>query len=362
MGAEHRTAVLAAPEITSPAPRQAWARVLATNPDATVGQSLTWRDAVLADGAFADASVHYAFGGPGPGREVVMPLVRRRLLPGVVASWPQRWGQGGPVSSDGRIDAAEARFVLADVARRAAVAAVLTLGPEADPAWLAAAHGWEAEHRSAYLLDLSGGFERVWTQRFRGTARTAMRKAEKAGLEIESDRTGRLAGVYDLLHERSVRRRAAIEGEPVWLARWRMSRVASTPAQVALVARTFGTDCTTWVARRDGEPVAAIIVLEAGTHAKYWRGAMDKELGGRVRANDLLHRLAIEDACARGRLVYDMGAAVPGTPLGDFKAKLGAAPVPTHELRARRRPARWADAARLRAEALVKRAAGLRDL
>ncbi|MCE3553464.1 GNAT family N-acetyltransferase [Pseudonocardia sp. RS11V-5] len=352
------------PRVTSPVPTTLWRSVLETDEGAVVGQSLPWREAVLADGRFTDASVHYAFPS---GREVVLPLVRRRRSAAaarVVSSWPQVWGTGGPISTDGRITADEAAFVWRDAARRGTLMTEVTLRPDADPAWLSAAShlGYAAEAGGSYLLDLAGGFDEVWKNRFRGTARTAVRKAEKLGVEVEVDRTGRLAHVYDDLHERSVRRRAATEGEPVWLSRWRMSRVGSAPAQVAGVAAAFGKDCATWVARRDGEPVAAIIVLSAGGHAKYWRGAMDKDLATPSRANDLLHRLAIEEACDQGRRWYDMGGAHPDSALAAFKTKLGAALHHTHELRARRLPARVGHGARMRAETLVKRVAGLKEM
>jgi hypothetical protein len=345
-------------------PTTVWRSVLETDERAVVGQSLPWREAVLADGRFTDASVHYAFPS---GREVVLPLVRRRRFPAratVVSSWPQVWGTGGPISTDGEVTADEAAFVWRDAARRGTLLTEVTLRPETAPAWLSAASaaGYDVTAGASYLLDLAGGFDEVWRNRFRGTARTAMRKAEKLGVEVEVDRSGRLAHVYDELHERSVRRRAETEGEPVWLSRWRMSRVSSTPAQVALVAAAFGKDCATWVARRDGEPVAAIIVLSAGGHAKYWRGAMDKDLATPFRANDLLHRLAIEEACDQGRRWYDMGGAHPDSALAAFKTKLGATLRHTHELRARRLPARAGHEARMRAETLVKRVTGLKEM
>ena len=110
------------------------------------------------------------------------------------------------------------------------------------------------------------------------------------------------------------------------------------------------------------QPVAAIVVLEAGDQAKYWRGAMDRDRATPVRANDLLHRLAMEDACARGLSHYDMGAAQPGSPLAVFKTKMGAQEHPTYELRARRPIGRLGQRARRRAEHVVKHVAGLRDM
>jgi hypothetical protein len=351
------------PRVTSPVPTTAWRSVLETDEGAVVGQSLPWREAVLADGRFSDASVHYSFPS---GREVVLPLVRRRRSPAaarVVSSWPQVWGTGGPISTDGRVTREEAGFVWRDAARRGTLMTEVTLRPDADPAWLPAASdaGYLVEAGGSHLLDLAGGFDKVWNNRFRSKARNHMRKAEKLGVEVEVDRAGRLVHVYGELLERSIRRRAELQGEPVWVSRMRMTRVSSTPEQVALVATTFGKDCTTWIARHEGEPLAVIIILAAGGHAKYWRSAMD-ERARPLRANYLLHRLAVEEACGDGRRWYDMGGATPGSDLAAFKTNLGAVLHHTHELRARRLPARLGHGARIRTEALVKRVAGLKEM
>jgi len=44
-----------------------------------------------------------------------------------------------------------------------------------------------------------------------------------------------------------------------------------------------------------------------GENADYWRGYSRKDLAGPSRANNLLQRLAIEDACDAGCRYYSMG-------------------------------------------------------
>jgi hypothetical protein len=85
---------------------------------------------------------------------------------------------------------------------------------------------------------------------------------------------------------------------------------------------------------------------------------MDKEAANPVRANDLLQRLVIEEACRDGYRFYDMGFTQPGSPLAGFKEKLGATLHFTHTLLAERIPL---DAARERSEHLVKKMIGARD-
>jgi hypothetical protein len=207
------------------------------------------------------------------------------------------------------------------------------------------------------MLDLTGGFSEVWTHRFRGTARTAVRKAERSSLEVEVNRTGQLLAVFCDLYEKSIEHWSARQHEPLRLTRWRTLR-ATPPKMVAAVSQRFGKDCGIWVARSKGIPVAAIIVLQSGTQAKYWRAAMDQELATPVRANDLLHSLAIEQACRDGCRYYDMGHSRPGSPLAAFKEKLGATWQPSYRLRAERIPLQAVDRV---SRNVTKRMIGFRD-
>jgi Acetyltransferase (GNAT) domain len=345
------------PEVTSPVPRAVWEAALRSDGHAVVSQSLAWRDAVLADGRYQDVSLLYEFPS---GRQVVLPMARHRRRPPlatVTASWPGGWGVGGPISLGGRVSPAEAGAVLADVARRGTLAAEIQFRHEADEAWLRETGRFRAERRGCHILDLDGGFGRVWQHRFRGTARTAVRKAERSGLDVEVDRSGRLLPVFNELYEKSIQRWAAMQHEPLWLSRWRTIQ-ATPPRMLEVVAGRFGTDCGIWVAWSRGVPVAAIIVLKSGGYAKYWRGAMDKELATGARANDLLHRLAIEDACEEGYRWYDMGYSRPGSRLASFKEKLGATLYFCHTLRAERLPMH---AAGQFSRDLAKRVMGFRD-
>lgn len=327
------------PTVTSPVPRGVWESLYRSDENAVVSQSLAWRDAVFATDRHQDVSVLYEFPA---GRQVVMPLARRRRQPPwatAVASWPQVWGIGGPISRGGQISPAEAAVVLGDVARRGTLAAAVTLRHDADRAWLSQARQFHAEERGCYVVDLAGGFGQVWQRRFRSSTRRAVRKAERSGLEVEVDRSGRLLDVFHDLYQKSLSRWAAAQREPLWFTRLRMNRVCyTTPGHLAVVARHFAEDCATWVAWYKGQPAAANIVLRSGAYAKYWRGAMDKEIAGPVRANDLLHRLAIEEACREGYRFYDMGGTEPGSSLARFKENLGATLQFTHELRVERLP------------------------
>jgi hypothetical protein len=348
---------LSQPKVTSPVPGNAWDRVFRSDPGAVVTQSLAWRGAVLADGRYRDVSRLYEFGS---GRRIVLPLVRRRhttAWTGTTASWPHAWGVGGPICQDGKVGVAEAAAVLADLAD-STLAADVRLPDGADDAWVTAARGYQVDKRAVHMLDLTGGFSEVWSHRFRGTARTAVRKAERSRVEVQVDRSGQALDVFFELYEKSIQRWAAMQHEPVMLTRWRTIR-ATSPRMLAAVSRQFGEACEIWVARANGAPIAAIVVLRAGSNAKYWRGAMDKELATPVRANEYLHSLAIEEACRGGCRVYEMGQSRPGSSLAAFKEKLGATLQSGYTLRAERLPL---DAARRRTRDAVKTLIGFRDV
>jgi hypothetical protein len=323
--------------VTSPVPRAAWEAALRADPGAVVSQSLAWRDAVFSSGRLEDVSVLYQFSS---GRQVVLPLARRRGGPRQTASlgsWPRVWGVGGPICPAGQVTPDEAVAVLADVAGRGAPAAQITLRHDADPTWVSQAHQFGVQERGSYVLDLDGGFAHVWARKFRGNFRAAVRKAERSDVDVEVDRSGKLLGVFYDLYQESLRRKAAELHEPLWLTRLWMSRVSPTSRrQLTTVARCFGEDCAVWVARSQGQPVAALIALRAGRYAKGWRVAVLKEAATPVRASELLHRLDIEEACRDGYQFYDLGGAAPGSPVASYKTKLGAAEHFTHELRAER--------------------------
>jgi hypothetical protein len=171
-------------------------------------------------------------------------------------------------------------------------------------------------------VNLGGGFEQVW-KRFSGSVRRACAKAERSNLDVEWDDTGRLVGVFDSLYRKSVARWAESQVGGVRLAQWR-ARWHEPRRKFETVAERMGPACRIWVAWRFGEPAAAIVVLTYGDHSTYWRGAMDTDVEAGTRANDLLHRLAIEHACDAGPRYYHMGESDPGSPLARFKRGFGA--------------------------------------
>lgn len=348
-----RTQVL---QVTSPAPREVWQDALKSDADALVSQTPAWLDCICAMGGYEDASRLYETPG---GRQLVLPMVRRRGLPAALtteASLPHGWGMGGLVAS-GTIHAEEVAAVLEDLAGRSVLRTCIRPNPLAGETWAAARPpGAIAIPRLAHVLDLNGGFERVWTKRFRSTTRRNVRKAEQAGLVVECDTSGKLVPVFYGLLQRSFDRWARQQHEPHPLARWR-GRRRDPLHKFELIAQALGDACRIWVAWLNGQPAAAILVLQAD-NAHYTRGAMNKDLAGPTRANYLLHRLAIEDACRAGCRYYHMGESGSSASLAYFKSRFGATAHPYAEYRLERLPITSVDG---RLRSLVKRLIGFKD-
>lgn len=309
--------------ITTPAPRDLWWELAGQDADSHVTQTPTWLDCIVATGSYRDASRLYEFEG---GRRIVFPLVHHGHRPrrlDTEESWPAEWGVGGPLAS-GDVSGAEARAVFGDLARRPALRVAVRFRPASDALRAGAtAAGFRAEPHMIQALRLDGGFGTVWEQRFHQRVRRHVRRAERSDVEVRVDRAGGLVPAFYELYERSILRWAEQQHEPRALARWRRTR-AFPRRRLEDVAERLGASCAIWTAWRAGEPVAAIIVLRHGTHAKLWRAAMDRELAHPVRAVPLLYRLAIEDACTAGCLWFDMGESRPGSSLAGFKEGFGA--------------------------------------
>jgi GT2 family glycosyltransferase len=341
--------------VISPAPRDAWEGVLASDPNALLSHTPAWMDFVCGYGSYEDASRLYDLPG---GRRLVLPMVRRRL-PGPLASegsYPTGLGMGGIIASGGT-DEADVATVFRELAGRQVVRTMLRPGPLVGEPWSAARpRSAVVVPRIAHVLELDGGFDMVWKKRFAGAARTAVRKAEKSSLTVERDTTGRLVPVLYELYERSLDRWAEQQHEPRALARWRGHR-RDPRRKFELMAEMLGDACHIWIAWHEGRPVAGILVLH-GANASYSRGMMDKEPASRTRANDLLQQLAIKEACEAGCRYYDMGESGTSDRLAHFKSRFGATVRHYADYHLERLPITALDR---RARQAVKRVIGFRD-
>ena len=209
--------------------------------------------------------------------------------------------------------------------------------------------------RLAHVLELEGGFARVWGEALHGTARTAVRKAERSGSPWSGTRPADWCPCSTSSIERSLDRWAAAARAAGARALARSRR--DSLRKFELIARTLGEACRIWVAWRDRQPAAAILVLQ-GTNASYVRGMMDKELAGPTRANYLLHKLAIEEACEAGCRHYDMGETGPSDIAGPVQDPIRRSSAQLRRVPHRTSPVHGPGPA---ARNVVKRVIGFRD-
>jgi hypothetical protein len=343
--------------VTSPAPRAAWREILAADPTATVCQTPEWLDAICRSSPYRDASRLYECS---DGRWFVLPLARRSFTPdalAVQASPPAYWSTGGLVAAGG-VRAADVTAVWDDVLTDPVAGTRIRPYYLAAPVWAAATpRSVRAVDQEVHVLDLAGGFDEVWSKRFAAATRRAVRKAEASRLDVVCDTSGGQMRTLHEIYQRWLRQRAQDSGIPAALV-VRRNAMRDSLAKYEAVGAALGANCRVWIARLDGVPVAALVVLVHGEHALYWRGYSERDLSNPVRANNLLQRLAIEDACASGCRFYNMGESGGVDSLVDFKERHGARPESFRQYDYERLPySRFADvrsALERRVGALIK--------
>ncbi|MEX2599532.1 MAG: GNAT family N-acetyltransferase, partial [Dehalococcoidia bacterium] len=328
-----RTAMV---QVTTPAPRDVWRSIASADPNALVFQTPEWTDCIRAVDGSEDASRLYEFA---DGASMVLPMVRNRRLGGLLtssASLPMNWGMGGLVGTS-PVTPTHTAAVFQDLAAQNDVQTHIYVDPLQSAAWAGGRpRGAIAIPRACHVLSLDGGFGAVWKERFSGQTRNHVRKAERSGISVESDSTGRLIPVFYDLFSRSIERWARQQHEPLPMARWRAAR-RDPLRKFQLIAREMQGVCKVWAAYKDGQPAAATVILQ-GNNASYMWGAMDKGIVAGTHANELLHSLAIEEACAAGCAHYHMGESGESRALAHFKERFGARPYRYAEYRLEKFP------------------------
>ena len=346
---------MTAARVRTPAPRDLWNDLVANTPSALPSQTPAWTDAICQVHAYEDASRCYELS---DGRALVLPMVRRRRLAAALAtehSMAPTWGAGGLLAT-GPLRAEDVRTVFEDLAAQPTLRTTIRPDFLQSDLWAAARPSRAIELPLVHhVLDLDRSFDEL-SARFSKMARKAIRKAEREGVKIEHASGREFVDDYYRLYEGWVTRRAEQRGIPLPIALHR-GRANEPLRRLQLLADRFGDTFQIWLARLDGEPVAAMITLVQGDTALAWRAASNIETAGPVRANDLLHREAIEYATAAGCRYYNMGESGGVESLMRFKVRFGATPRPHAGYRLERLPitsvTAQVDRARSKAEQLV---------
>ena len=333
-----------------------WDRIYALDMQAMPSQSSSWGEAVCKAGGYDVRRRRYVFP---DGTEAALALFSRSGSGNpfrIHRSPPPAWGFGGPTRP---LDAHQLRAILDDCAALPGAAVQIRPNPLAAHLWAKAATNsrWVALPRLAHILDLTGGFNTVWADRFHASTRTKARKAERHGITVESGSRPELVAEFDALFRLSILRWANKQNEYPWLATLR-GHWRDPKNKFMDLAQSCGDLLRVLIARKEGKAIAGLIVLY-GHDAHYTRGAMNEQAVGHSGANALLHTVAIRDACARHCRHYHMGETGASASLARFKMQFGAVGHPYAEWRHERLPILSADQ---KLRALAKRAMGFRDV
>jgi lipid II:glycine glycyltransferase (peptidoglycan interpeptide bridge formation enzyme) len=228
--------------------------------------------------------------------------------------------------------------VFDDLRNQRFIEVLLRPGPQDADVWSAAAPEWTIRiPHMTHLLDLRGGFEVVHRERFSRSTRRNIRKAEEAGLTVETGPTGELVDEFYDLYLRWTDQRAQRRHLPRWLAR-PLARHREPRSKIEGVLRQLGRSCRVWTVRDRGTPVAAAIGLFQGAHFTFWRSASHSPTRESKYANVLVIKVMIDLACASGTKTFDFGESGGVASLMQFKERFGAEPTTYDEYRLERLP------------------------
>jgi hypothetical protein len=309
--------------VIGPVDRDAWREVLAADPGATALQTPEYFGAVLGAHGGRDASRLYL---RQDGRRLLLPLVRRRSAPGLHldAGFPGGYGHGG-LLAEGGLRSGDVRLVVEDLRGRT-LSTRIDFAHHTTPQCAAVpTAGVARSSRRVEVVDLSAGFEELRQRSFERTVRQSLRKAERAGVEVECGTAGELVPEFYELYLGWVERWIPRSGLPPQVARWAALR-QEPQHKFEAVAQAMGDRCRIYVARHEGRPVAACINLLHGAHAVGWRSYSLKELAAPVAANTFVQVAGLEDASAYGCRWFDLGQSGGVPELIRFKHSLGARP------------------------------------
>ncbi|WP_042365641.1 GNAT family N-acetyltransferase [Streptacidiphilus neutrinimicus] len=339
-------------QVVSPAPRSEWISLLASDPASSVFQTPAWFDSVIELTGARDASRLYT---TGDGRSLLLPLLRRSPVPGIAfdAAYPHRMGPGGLLATGGP-QPADVRLVLSDLLGGRPAGVRISVMHDVTDRWeQGLVPGVDAIRSHVHVLDLDGGFSRVWGERFHASTRKNVRKAERSGVTIERDLTGlRVPDFYDVYMRWSAER-AQKSGVP-WPLAAALARHREPLPMFEALAKSLEGACRMWLARYDGEPVAGLMTFVYRDHAVSFRSYSVKKFAS-LRAGLLLQRTAIEDACDHGCRFYSMGMSGGVAALEAYKEAMGAVPRTVLECRMERLPLGRLENLRSRAESTVAR-------
>lgn len=280
----------------------AWARIVGESSQATLAHSPEWFTVIRR--AYGHDPLYFS-AEDGDGGRAVLPAfaVRRPFFGTVLASMPFL-DTGGPCSSSAALRRALAEHLVGEARRIGARAVELRctqrLGLACPP----------AENKVTLTLSLPADADWLWRQLDRNV-RNQIRKAERAGLSVESGGVEKLPAFYESF---VVRMRDL--GSPVHAAGF-----------LRAVLESFGDRARVVLIRKDTTPVGGLITLAFKDSVVVpWATCLKEYFS--LCPNMLLYWETLRSACALGFRRFDFGRSTRDSGTYRFKRQWGAREEP----------------------------------
>jgi hypothetical protein len=168
--------------------------------------------------------------------------------------------------------------------------------------------GYDVEDTSTHVVDLSGGFEKIWGERFEKSKRRQTRKAAKEGLAVAESRSVADVSLYYGIYGQRVDR---------WRERFRYPEriFADLVAGGAENVRLF-------LARRGEDVLGGHLNFYFKESVVAWNGVVRDTADG-TQASTLLYSECMRHACENGFRAYNLGSSLGKSSLVDYKVSLG---------------------------------------
>lgn len=248
------------------------------------------------------------------GRRVLLPLVRVRRRPSRLRCFEGApFGlNAAPIVIGGPLDR---RHVAALFDRLRPDMLRINTGATVEDPWRSVSEVteiFEAIPSSSHVLELEGGMEKIWGERFTRKVRNQCRSAVRKGVEVRQATGAKDFESYYAIYASAARG-------------WGFASPPYPPNLFRELAGLLGHGVELKLAFFLDRPIAGILLLHGRWSTLYWGAAMLKEFGSYSPHNALL-RTAIEDACQRRMKQFDFGSSGPLESVREFKESFGARP------------------------------------
>ncbi len=245
------------------------------------------------------------------GARVLLPLVRvQSRLFRVFEAMPLSLN-GLPIGINASVAQISAALnsISADVLRVSG-GALSEAPPEISPAM-------ERSMGETHVLDLSVGFDEIWTNNFGSKVRNQCRAAIKKGVEtFEAQTPAEFDDYYEIYVKNCAR--WGYDAPPYPRALFR--------ELCELRRQNNGEGVQLQLARVEDETVAGVLLFHGRRSVLYWSGGMKREFSS-LSPNNALLEVVIRQACECGHRLFDFGASGPLDSVRKFKESFGAQTV-----------------------------------